>query len=97
MAPLSPEKCGSGKKSLIFVLSLEFCCSMNFVKSWRRRWLAETPPAMMRVLVSGFCFRASLIFSIRISVAVCSKEAAKSAFCCGLRSSANFDEGKEIG
>ena len=32
MAPLSPEKCGSGKKSLILVLSLEFCCSMNFVK-----------------------------------------------------------------
>lgn len=47
----------------------------------RRNWLAETPPAKTMDWISEWSLRARSIFSRRISIAVCSKEAAMSAFC----------------
>ena len=48
----------------------------------RRRLFALTPPARTMLLVSGYFSRAFSSFSSKISQAVCSKEAAKSATCC---------------
>ena len=48
-------------------------------------------------LVSGYSVRASCNFSSRMSTAVCSKEAAKSAICSGDKRGASSWEGKEMG
>ena len=47
--------------------------------------LAETPPAKTMDLVSGYCLRARVSFSRRMSMAVCWNEAEKSAICWELR------------
>ena len=88
MAPLSPVKDFSGAKvGISFTI---FNLSLN-------NSLAETPPAMQMDLVSGYFSRAFWRFFIRISVAVFSKEAAKSFTCCSVKRFLSSWEGKEIG
>ena len=55
--------------------------------------MAETPPAMTRDFVSGFCLIAVVIFSRRISVTAWSKEAARSALVVSSSKSASLEEG----
>ena len=85
MAALSPEKLGLGKK-----IEVLFSVVFAFL---RRSWLAETPPAMTTDLVSGKSDKARFSFSSRISQAVSSKEAAKSATCPDVRWLARSCEG----
>ena len=76
MAALSPENALFGKKTVRAVFL-------------RRHSLAETPPAKTRLFVSGYFSMAFCSFSKRMSQAVSSNEAAKSATCCFVRSLAS--------
>lgn len=85
MAALSPERDGEGKKTF-----------NSFVAFSLNSPLAETPPAKTIDFVSGYFLRARESFSRRISIAVFSKLAAKSATSASERRFLSSEEGKSI-